>query len=240
MEYRTRKCSQLVNLTNFDCRHDVRLTHNVGLTQGFQPTRYIKLALIQAYGAWVQEQMDEGWDGYLFTFAFNQLPGSIRAKNQQMESEILRWYGRLATRTVRKPRSPKWAPLLPKGVFVPDLPVYKKSKQDLRDVVINDGLHMHGILVANRLGRISEPLDVHFADRLDEYLTGNLRHIDVEHITHMAKYVTSYGMKGLKRPIFSLDHILILPKTLRELPDQKPWLGPPNSSSEHFRDPLFQ
>ena len=72
-----------------------------------------------------------------------------------MEREILRWYGRLATRTVRKPRSPQWAPLLPKGVFVPDFPVYKKSKQDLRDVFINDGLHMHGIGVANRLGRIS-------------------------------------------------------------------------------------
>jgi hypothetical protein len=234
----TRKCNRFVNLTNFDCRHDVRLTHNVGLTQGFQPTRYIKLALIQAYGAWVQQQMDEGWDGYLFTFVFNQLPGSIRVKNQLMEREIVRWYGRLATRTVRKPRSPKWAPLLPKGVFVPDLPVYRKSKQDLRDVFINDGLHMHGIGVANRLGRIPESLDVHFAERLDEYLTSNLRHIDVERITHMAKYVTSYAMKGLKRPMFSPDQILVLPKTLSELPDQKPWLGPPNSSREHFLDSL--
>jgi hypothetical protein len=221
MEYRTRKCSQLVNLTNFDCRHDVRLTRNVGLTQGFQPTRYVKLGLIHHYGSWVQQQMDEGWDGYLFTFVFNQLPGSIRVKNQLMEREIVRWYGRLATRTVRKPRSPKWAPLLPKGVFVPDLPVYKKSKQDLRDVFINDGLHMHGIGVANRWGRIVEPLDVHFAERLDEYLTSNLRHIDVEHITHMAKYVTSYAMKGLKRPMFSPDQMLVLPRTLRELPDLK-------------------
>jgi hypothetical protein len=220
MEYRTRKCSQLVNLTNFDCRHDVRLTHNVGLTQGFQPTRDIKLALIQAYGAWVQQQLDEGWDGYLFTFAFNQLPGSIRAKSQLMEREIVRWYGRLATRTVRKPRSLKWAPLLPKGVFVPDRPVSKKSKQDLRDVVINDGLHMHGILVANRFGRISEPLDVHFAEKSKEYLTGNLRHIDIEPITQTAGYVTEYAMKGLKRPIFSLDNVLVLPRTLGELPDR--------------------
>ena len=220
MEYRTRKCSRFVNLTNFDCRHDVRLTHNVELTQGFQPTRYIKLGLIQAYGAWVQEQIDEGWDGYLFTFLFNPLPGSIRVKNQLMEREILRWYGRLATRTVRNPRSLKWAPLLPKGVFVPDLPVYRKSKQDLRDVFINDGLHMHGIGVANRLGRIPESLDVHFAERLDEYLTSNLRHIDVERITHMAKYVTSYAMKGLKRPIFSPDHILVLPRSVKELPDR--------------------
>ena len=88
-------------------------------------------------------------------------------------------------------------------------------------MVINDGLHMHGIGVANRLGRITDPLDAHFAERLHEYLTSNLRHIDVEHITHMAKYVTSYGMKGLKRPMFSPDQILVLPKTLGELPDLK-------------------
>jgi hypothetical protein len=92
-------------------------------------------------------------------------------------------------------------------------------------VVINDGLHMHGIGVANRWGRIVEPLDVHFAEKMEEYLTSNLRHIDVEHITHMAKYVTSYAMKGLKRPTFSTDNILVLPRTLRELPDRKPCLG---------------
>jgi hypothetical protein len=183
---------------------------------------HIKLALIQAYGEWVQQQIDDGWDAYFCSFMFSQLPGSLRSKSQQMERELLRWYGRLATRAVRKPRSPQWAPLLPKGIFVPDLPVYKKSKQDLRDVVINDGLHVHGIGVANRLGRISEPLDVHFAEKSNEYLTGNLRHIDIEPITRTAGYVTEYAMKGLKRPCFSPDQVLVLPRTVRELPDRNP------------------
>jgi hypothetical protein len=91
-------------------------------------------------------------------------------------------------------------------------------------VFINDGLHMHGIGVANRLGRIPESLDVHFAERLDEYLTGNLRYIDIKPITRTAGYVTEYGMKGLKRPMFSPDQILVLPRTLRELPDRNPHL----------------
>jgi hypothetical protein len=150
---------------------------------------------------------------------FSQLPGSFGFKHQRMEREVLRWYGRLATRAVRKPRSPEWAPLLPKGVFVPDLPVFKRSKQDLRDVVINDGLHMHGIVVANRFGRISEPLDEHFSKNLEKYLTCNLRYIDIEPITRTAAYVTEYAMKGLKRPIFSLDNVLVLPRTVGELPD---------------------
>jgi hypothetical protein len=183
-------------------------------------TRNTTSILIRHYGDWIKEHLNEGWDGYLFTFLFNPLPGSVRAKNQQMEREIVRWYGRLATRSVRKPRSPQWAPLLPKGIFVPDLPVFKRSKQDLRDVVINNGLHVHGILVASRLGRISEPLDEHFSKNLEKYLTGNFRHIDVEQITHAAAYVTEYGMKGLKRPMFSPDQILVLPRTLRELPDR--------------------
>jgi hypothetical protein len=184
-------------------------------------TRDFKLILIRHYGQWVQEQIDDGWDGYFFSFMFQQLPGSLKTKAQLMERELLRWYGRFATRSVRKPRSPECAPLLPKGIFIPDLPVFKRSKQNLRDVVINDGLHVHGIVVANRLGRISEPLDVHFAERLDEYLTGNLRHIDIEPITRTAGYVTEYAMKGLKRPIFSMDHVLVLPRTLGELPDRK-------------------
>jgi hypothetical protein len=184
-------------------------------------TRNTKLTLIRHYGAWVKQYLDEGWDGYLFSFLFQQLPGSLKTKTQLMELEILRWYGRLATRSVRKPRSPQWAPLLPKGIFVPDLPVFKRSKQDLRDVVINDGLHVHGIVVANRFGRISEPLDEHFSKNLEKYLTGNLRYIDIERITRTAGYVTEYAMKGLKRPIFSMDHVLVLPKTLGELPDRK-------------------
>jgi hypothetical protein len=87
-------------------------------------------------------------------------------------------------------------------------------------VAINDGLHVHGIVVANRLGRIHEPLDVHFQEKLNEYLTEKLRHIDVRAITQTAGYVTEYAMKGLKRPTFSMDQILVLPRTLGEWPDR--------------------
>lgn len=187
---------------------------------GYQYRR--RLALLDAYGDWLQEWLDQGWDGYLFTFMFNQLPGSRRAMVQQMHQQIERWYGRLATRTVRKPRSPVWAPFLPKGIFVPDLPVPKRSKQGIRDVSINDGLHMDGVVVANRWARIPETLDVYFEENLGTYLTSKLRHIDVQRITHRARYVTEYALKSLKRPTFSEDDILVLPRDLSELPDRHP------------------
>ena len=177
-----------------------------------------RLALIQAHGDWLQQWLNEGWDGYLFTFMFNQLPGSRRAMVHQMHQQLLRWYGRLATRIIRKPRSPVWAPLLPKGIFIPDLPVPKRSKLRIRDVSINDGLHMDGIVVANRWARIPETLDVYFEENLGTYLTKKLRHIDVRRITHRPEYVTEYALKSLKRPTFSEDDILVLPRTLSELP----------------------
>jgi hypothetical protein len=177
-----------------------------------------RLALIQAHGDWLQQWLDQGWDGYLFTFMFNQLPGSRRAIVQQMHQQLERWYGRLATRTVRKPRSPVCVPFLPKGIFVPDLPVPKRSKQDLRDVSTNDGLHMDGIVVANRWTRIPETLDVHFEENLGVYLTKKLRHIDVRRITHRAEYVTEYALKSLKRWTSSEDDVLVLPRALSELP----------------------
>ncbi len=153
---------------------------------------------------------------------FNQLPGSRRAMVHQMHQQLERWYGRLATRTIRKTRSPIWAPYLPKGIFVPDLPVPKRSKQSLRDVSTNDGLHMHGIMVANRWARIPETLDVYFEENLGTYVTSKLRHIDVQRITHRARYVTEYALKSLKRSTFSEDDILVLPRSLSELPDRNP------------------
>jgi hypothetical protein len=61
---------------------------NLSKHSHFQPSHFRKhsnfqyqhrLALIDAYGDWLQQWLDQGWDGYLFTFMFNQLPGSRRA-----------------------------------------------------------------------------------------------------------------------------------------------------------------
>jgi hypothetical protein len=242
----TRKCSSFTDIEKFsDFR---RSTGDFGPSNAdfgpsdlskhshFQPSHFRghsnfqyqhRLALIQAHGTWLQQWLNEGWDGYLFTFMFNQLPGSRRAIVHQMHQQIERWYGMLATRTVRKPRSEVWAKLLPKGIFIPDLPVPKRSKLGIRDVSINDGLHVHGIMVATRTRKLPEALDAHFEENLGTYLTKKLRHIDVRRITHSAEYVTEYALKGLKRGTFSEDDILVLPRTLSELPDRKPCTSAP-------------
>jgi hypothetical protein len=179
--------------------------------------------LMEAYGHWIHDHMDQGWDAYLFTFEFNQLPGPSPERMRLMKEYLFRWYGRLATRIVRTPRSPKSMPFLPKAILVPDYPVPKHKKKTLMEVSVNDGLHFHGLVLATRIGtRLQETLDVHMKLRGPTYHTAELHHISVRPITHDPEYVTEYGMKALKRGRFSQDDVLIFPRTVSELPSKGP------------------
>jgi hypothetical protein len=184
--------------------------------------RHIRHHLISTYGDWIKQFSTQGWDGYFVTIMFHSLPGSNEAKIAQMDQDVMTVYGRLATRVVRKPSSSNWKMLLPRGIFVPDLPVPKTSKNTLRDVRVNDGLHMHGVIMCHRWGRMRGFLDDHFEEKKDTYQLGNIRKIHVERITSRPQHTADYAFKGLKRSQFSTDHVLILPQSISELPDKKP------------------
>ena len=92
--------------------------------------------LLAAYGNWVADWVQRGWDAYLVTVMFHNLAGSRNHQITQMHQEVTKLFSKLITRMVGKPRSPAWIPLLPKGIFVPDLPVVKRIKTPLRDVVM--------------------------------------------------------------------------------------------------------
>jgi hypothetical protein len=129
----------------------------------------------------------------------------------------------LAKASVPKASSPKWSPFLPKVALVPDFPVFKYEKQQLRDVTVNNGLHWHELTLVNPLApKLPGNLDVHINENLRKYRVGSIRNIDVETITHDPEYVTGYGMKGLKRRSFLEDEILIFPRTVSELPSNGP------------------
>jgi tRNA(Leu) C34 or U34 (ribose-2'-O)-methylase TrmL len=152
---------------------------------------------------------------------FRNISGSNEFKIQQMHKEITRFYEKLATRAVRKPRSEKWVQLLPKGVFFPDVPGYKKSFSNIRELTINDGIHFHGIMVATQESRLKEPLHLHLARKRKLYVRGKIYRIDAERITSDAPFVTDYSGKAIKRRRFSNDHILLLPRTVAELPAKR-------------------
>ena len=124
-----------------------------------------------------------------------------------------RLYNRLATRMVRKTRSETQAGLLPIGIFLPDLPVPKRrpdKKLTVADASINDGLHMHGIVLGNKWGRMKVRLDEHFEENKDQYRTEIIRNIDVKPIVRNFEYVVGYALKGLIKRTASLDDLLVL------------------------------
>jgi hypothetical protein len=177
-----------------------------------------RLLLVQAYSDWIKKCYDQGWEGYLFSFMFNHISGSRDARVNEMQKDLYRWYGRLLTRMYRNPRSSNSIELLPKAVLFPDSPVPKHDKQPLRDVTVNEGLHCHGVLMAHDWGRLGCSLHLHTQRKQGVYLTDKLRRIDVQPITHAPEYVTEYAIKALKRPGSSLDHVMILPRSKKELP----------------------
>jgi hypothetical protein len=182
-------------------------------------TSTLPTEIVRAYRTFIQEYVDDlGWDGYWVTFRFRNISGLEDRKIERMHREICRVYQKLATRAVRKPRSENWVHLLPKGIFFPDVPGYKKSEFKVGEVSVNDGIHMHGVMVVPKRTRLKERLDLHFMRKRKLYVGGKSYRLYAEPITSRAAFVTDYGGKAIKRRRFSTDHILVLPITVAELP----------------------
>jgi hypothetical protein len=190
--------------------------------------------LLKAYGTMVRDRLEHGWHGYFLSFMFSHIPGSDASRLLEMKKQLRWFYGRLAKASVPKASSPEWTEFLPKIVLAPDLPVPKHSKQNLRDVTINDGLHWHGLVLVNPFApKLQTSLDHHIKANLRKYLVGSIREIDVIPITHTPEYITGYGLKSLKSR-FSTDEIVIFPRTVSELPanGQDPLKGPVRAAAE--------
>ena len=188
-------------------------------------------AIINAYSAWVEDWITNGWNGYLISILFHDLPGAQTVKIVQMRQAATKMYTRLVTRMVRNPRSEKWRPFLPKAIFSTDLPIRKDGKRSVDDAITNNGLHMHGIILANPNARVTN-LEEHFQTNRGVYKIDGIRNIDVERIDYSPGYVTDYALKGVKRLELDVDDILVLPRVLNELPGR----SQPAPSNRHVKD----
>jgi hypothetical protein len=150
------------------------------------------------------------WDAYMISILFHPLGGSHQAKLIQMHRAAERLYNRLATRTVRDPRSIHKF-FLPMAVFVPDYPVPKSKgkKSTIADVSINDGLHLGGLIIANRMRRITTSLKTHFDDNRRTYRQDGIRSIGIDAITHDVRKVVDYTFKSLERGTSSFDDVRV-------------------------------
>src|SRR4051795_12421189 len=73
------------------------------------------------------------------------------------------------TRCVRNPRSELYRDKRPILFASPDLPVYKRNKDSMESIIINDGLHMHAIIILRPGTRLKETLVDHFFKKDEGY-----------------------------------------------------------------------
>lgn len=185
----------------------------------FKSERQWVLESLKGFQQMFEEMVSRGREAYLLTFMFNELPGNDDRKLDRMKKEIERFYGRLATRSVRDTRSNVGQSLLPKMAAFPDRGTHKhkKKKRLSRMEFTNDGIHYHSIMAVTRQGCIRQPFDEWFEDNSDSFYTPSLQVIDVEPIIKGPGFVTDYAAKSLKRMRFTPDDVVLRPLTRSQL-----------------------
>jgi hypothetical protein len=173
--------------------------------------------LIDAYSQWIQKYVDEkGWNPFLLTFMYKPLRGPTEAIAHQMKDEVDRVYSTFITRVVRNPNSKHQEHLRPILVAVPDRPVAKYEKQRIKDVTINNGRHMHGLLVVPWDCRFKRDVRAHFEKYSKLYVKNRLLRLDVCPIDSNLEDVVDYAFKSVKNRRFNCDDIIIFPKSSTE------------------------
>jgi hypothetical protein len=179
--------------------------------------------LITACSQWIQRYIDTyGWNPFLLTFMFKPLKGSQQGILHQMSTEVDRVYSTFVTRVVRKPNSvyQKYLNTRPLLIAFPDRPVGKHKKQRLKDVTINNGRHIHGILAVPWNSRLKTDVVSHFHQFRRLYVKDRLLRLDVRAIESKLPGVVDYAFKSMKGKEFGYDDVVIFPKSEAELRDK--------------------
>jgi hypothetical protein len=173
---------------------------------------------IKAFEEMIERGMKrDGWNGYLLSFMFHPVPGATRTKPEIMGEALYRFYATFLTRVVRNPNSIFQLSQRPLFIAAPDYPAPKHQKQKISDVAINDGLHMHGLLVVPWECRLKEDVITHLERHDALYRKAPLRRIDVQPIEKRLGFVVDYVFKSVKKRRVSWDDVILLPKSSWEL-----------------------
>ncbi|MHB9448897.1 hypothetical protein ACYG9R_19255 [Mesorhizobium sp. RSR565B] len=174
--------------------------------------------MISGYSQWVEEKFCNGHRVYLVTMQFSHLQGGHRAKYDQMLRDAERVYKFLIMRVVRNCKRITDPDLLPFWILVPDFPVAKYAKMSLAAVTVNDGLHLHAIIVMPKICRFSKRLSRHFRLNQMAYVVADkpLCRLHAKRIKTDPGYVVGYALKSIKSGRSSVDDIVIFPRSRGE------------------------
>jgi hypothetical protein len=176
--------------------------------------------VLDGYERLALERVRAGWRPLLLSMLFGPLPGRPQGQLIQMFDDVDRVYRTFLPRFLVARRNLGLRPIdeLPLLIVAPDLPVGKRDKP-LADVVVNDGLHLHGVMLVPPRSRLSCSVEQHFREEQGLYVRdrSRLRKLDVRPIDGAVDVAVSYILKSLRRRRFGLDELLILPRALAEM-----------------------
>lgn len=178
-----------------------------------------RIRTIDEIASFVKERIDAGYKPYFLTFMFDQLNGNRQTILSQMNFQIEKFNSLLITRVHRSPNSKGANNNLPILIGFADLPaIFKNTKKPLVDVVTNDGLHFHAILLIPRKSRIKGSFIDHYEKNKHVYIgDGPLDRIHVLKIKSKTNYIVQYTFKAFKWNRISWDEgFMLFPKSASE------------------------
>ncbi|MFG1426409.1 hypothetical protein [Roseixanthobacter glucoisosaccharinicivorans] len=181
---------------------------------GHQGVPYTPAKELQfAYGDWVSDKVEQGYQPFFMSFMFHPLTFSLKAKKiDQMHADIERIYSRIITRFARRPNSHQERHKLPLMLVAPDLPVPKHTKVELNDVTLNDGLHCHAIFLQPPVSRFRERFHLWATENNAALIRDTrVRHMWVGRVFVTPDRMTQYALKAVGTRLSS-DSLLLLPR----------------------------
>lgn len=209
-------------MPKYPCRHAITYPQEIMASNLTSPHLAVSppQTIVDAYKHMVLVRLAQGWEAYLLTFMFNQLPGPRSAVAREMDAAVEHIYGKMSTRVVRNPRSGNAHCGLPLWLIAPDFPVPKKATRDaLVDVAPNNGEHRQGIGLMPPNSRMKETLVEHVETHQALYAGAGraVARFRADAITRDPEYVCDYAMKSVLRKRVGQDEIIVLPPSTSEI-----------------------
>jgi hypothetical protein len=169
---------------------------------------------------WMQEWVLKGWKFYYINFMFEPLHVPTAELVPKMRRGIYKFYGRFCTEFAHNGRAKSEQERMPRFWLFPDLPVRKNKGTSLREVTINGGLHFNGPMLIPPVSRFKECPIKHIAKNQTKYTRYGIERIDVKAGWDIPG-LADYAAKTIKNRRADEGDILILPRSVTELPDKK-------------------
>ncbi len=175
---------------------------------------------ITACTQWAYKLVLSGWKLYYVNFMFEPFRGPPAAIIPKMRRGIHKFYGRFCTEFVHDGRATSEQEHMPRFWLFPDLPVHKNDRNSLREVTINGGLHYNGPLLIRPVSRFLECPIKYLVENQGTYARHGIERIHIKVGGDIAG-LADYAAKNIKYDRTNEEDIIVLPRSVTELPAKK-------------------